>query len=365
MAESLGARITDEGNTWRVTGGSVASNGKTIDVGNSGTSLYFGIAAAALSGNEVTFDGDAQIRRRSAAPLLKSLADLGVSVSSNNGCAPLAVKGPLKGGHTQLESVTSQYLSALLLAAPLAKKDSVIDVTVLNEKPYVMMTLQWLDRCGIKYEHENFTRFKIRGSQQFKPFDISIPADFSSASFFLAAGAICKGPLTLDGLDYSDIQGDKRVADILREMGAKVDVAHDSITVQGPLLRGGDFDLNEIPDSLPILATAACFAPGKTRLFNVAHARIKETDRIKVMHDELIKVGGSVAEHDDGLTILHSPLEGGVMLGHGDHRVVMSGAIAGCASRSGITIRGSDAAAVTFPEFQNLLRSAGGIIEEI
>jgi 3-phosphoshikimate 1-carboxyvinyltransferase len=241
----------------------------------------------------------------------------------------------------------------------------VIDVPLLNEKPYVEMTLQWLDRCGIQYDHDNFTRFRIKGRQRFKAFEYSIPSDFSSASFFIVAGAICGGPLTLEGLDYSDVQGDKRVAGIIREMGATVDIAPNEITVKGPLTRGGDFDLNEIPDSLPILSVAACFAPGKTRLHNVEHARIKETDRIAVMCEQLNTLGGKVVEHLDGLVIEHSPLSGGEAQGHDDHRVIMSCAVAGCASEKGIHIRGSDAVSVTFPEFSQLMKIAGADIREV
>jgi 3-phosphoshikimate 1-carboxyvinyltransferase len=365
MVESLGATIVDEGYVWRVKGGSVQSDA-SVDVGNSGTALYFGVAAASLSGHSIHFDGDEQIRRRPAQPLLEALTSLGAAVqSAKGGRAPLTIKGPLHGGSTSVHAVTSQYLSALLLACPQAHNDTVIEVPLLNEKPYVEMTLQWLDRCGIHYEHDDFMKFRIKGGQRFKAFDYAIPADFSSASFFLAAGAICGGPLTLEGLDFSDVQGDKRVAEIIREMGASVDIAPNEITVKGPLTRGGDFDLNEIPDSLPILSVAACFAPGKTRLHNVEHARIKETDRISVMCEQLNHLGGKVVEQLDGLVIDHSPLTGGDAQGHDDHRIIMSCAVAGCASAKGINIRGSDAVSVTFPEFSQLMKTAGADIREV
>jgi 3-phosphoshikimate 1-carboxyvinyltransferase len=364
MVKSFGAEVVEEGNIWRVRGVKTL-NGANVNVGNSGTSLYFGIAAAALSGDPVVFDGDDQIRRRTAGPLLSSLESLGVEISSKDGCAPITVRGPMKGGSTSVQAVTSQYLSALLLACPLAEGDTVIDVPLLNEKPYIDMTFQWLSRCGIEYAHEGFRTFRIKGKQKFRTFDFSVPSDFSSASFFLAAGAICGGPLTLEGLDYNDVQGDRRVAEILGEMGAKVDIAENSITIRGPLTRGGDFDLNEIPDSLPILSAAACFAPGKTRLYNVEHARIKETDRIAVMCSNLNHLGGKVVEHIDGLVIEHSPLAGGEVDGHGDHRVIMSCAVAGCASRNGVTIRNAEAVSVTFPEFTRLMRAAGADVKEV
>jgi 3-phosphoshikimate 1-carboxyvinyltransferase len=365
MVESFGAEIIDEGDLWRVHGTGEVTSHVMIDVGNSGTSLYFGMSAAAISDGPITFDGDAHTRRRTAMPLIDALEKLGVKVESSNGRAPITITGPMKGTKTLVHAVSSQYLSSLLLASPLSSHDTEIEVPLLNEKPYIEMTLQWLDRCGIKYEHSNdLSHFFIRGNQKFKTFDCAIPADFSSASFFLAAGALCGGPLVLEGLEYSDVQGDKRVADILAQMGAKVDIQKDSITVQGPLLNGGEFDLNDIPDALPILAVVSCFAPGRTRLYNVEHARIKETDRIAVMHRELNRLGGNVFEMKDGLVILASPLRGGEANGHGDHRVVMSCAVAGCASKNGISVKGADAAMVTFPEFPNLMREAGAVLQE-
>jgi len=365
MVEDLGAIITDEGNIWRVRGGAFRAPGKVIDVGNSGTALYFGIAAGAIPGEPVSFDGDAQIRKRSAQPMIDALVSLGVRMESANGCTPVLVKGPIHGGRCSVKAVTSQYLSALLLAATFAETDVEIEVPLLNERPYVEMTLHWLKRCGVKYTHDDMRVFRIQHGQKYLPFDVTIPSDFSSASFFIVGAAIAGGPVTLEGLDYADTQGDKRVADIMREMGARVEISGGSITIEGPLGNGGAFDLNEIPDSLPILSVAGCFAPGKTVLHNVAHARIKETDRIAVMCAELNRVGAKISEMDDGLAIEYSPITGGDIDGHDDHRVIMSGAIAGCASARGVTIQRADAVSVTFPEFAKLLRSCGGNCKEL
>ena len=363
MASALGADIAVEKGVWRVTGRGVNPSGAAIDVGNSGTSLYFGIAAAALSDRPVTFTGDEQICRRSAAPLLSALESLGVKVESTNGCTPLTVTGPIRGGTCEVKAVSSQYLSALLLACPLAENETVIEVPLLNEKPYVEMTLAWLDRCGMRYENRGFSRFVIPGNQSYEHFDAAVPADFSSAAFFLVAGGISDKGIILEGLDYTDTQGDKRVADILREMGATVDIRNDSIFVKGPLRNGGTFDLNEIPDCLPILSVAGCFAPGETRLVNVAHARIKETDRIAVMRAELAKLGADIEELPDGLVVRKSALRGGSVEGHGDHRVIMSTAVAGCNASAPVTISGTDAVSVTFPEFRNLAVTLGAAIQ--
>ena len=363
MVELLGASVIDDGDVWRVRGGSISVPSETIDVGNSGTALYFGIAAAAIAGGRVDFTGDHQICRRSAGPLLDALSALGVEVTSTEGCTPLSVRGPIKGGSASVRAVTSQYLSALLLAAPLSSGDTVIEVPLLNEKPYVEMTLKWLDKCGIEYTHDSFNKFRIPGGQKFKPFDVEIPADFSSAAFFLVGGAITGGSVTLEGLDYTDTQGDKKVAEILGELGSTVEIGASSITISGSLKRGGEFDLNEIPDALPILSIAGCFAPGRMVLRNVAHARIKETDRIAAMCSVVKTLGGVASERPDGLELDYSPLIGGEIDGYGDHRIIMSGAIAGSASDRGVLVKGADAVSVTFPGFADLFRRCGGRIE--
>jgi 3-phosphoshikimate 1-carboxyvinyltransferase len=364
MAVLLGADITAGEGLWRVKGRGVHPSGELIDVGNSGTSLYFGIAAAALTNEPVSFTGDEQICRRSAGPLLDALAALGVRVESTCGCTPLTVSGPIRGGRAEVKAVSSQYLSALLLACPCADGQSIIDVPLLNEKPYVEMTLAWLDRCGIRYENHDFSRFVIPGNQSYRTFDASVPSDFSSAAFFLVAGALSDRGILLEGPDYTDTQGDKKVADILRDMGADVEIGEHSIFVKGPLTRGGTFDLNEIPDCLPILAVAGCFAPGQTRLVNVAHARIKETDRISVMRRELAALGADIEELPDGLVISRSELRGATVDGHGDHRIIMALCVAAMHASATTDIRGCDAVAVTFPEFRDLAVSLGGSIQQ-
>ena len=263
--------------------------GKAIscDAGNSGTTLFLALAAAALGKVPVSFDGDGQIRRRSAGPLLDALAGLGVRVqSAEGGCAPITVQGPWKGGRVSLSCPTSQYLSALLLAAPLAPAGTLteIDVPLLNEKPYIEMTLSYLEAQGIPFEAAgDFSYFRIPGGAAWKPVNGPAPGDFSSAAFPLCAGAISGGPVTLAGLDPEDTQGDKAVAAILEKMGAairweKVPEAGTgwnlTVSRSGPL-RGGEFDLNNTPDLFPVLAVTACFAEGDTALVNAAHARIK------------------------------------------------------------------------------------------
>ncbi len=277
-----------------------------IDTGNSGTTLYMIMGAAALVKGWTVLTGDEQIRRRTAAPLIDALGRLEVEIFSTrgNGCAPILVKGPMRGGKTTVVGTSSQYLSSLLLSCPLAESDTEITVTGLNERPYVRMTLDWLSSQGINIETRNdLAWIFIPGGQEYKPFTRTIPGDFSSATFPLCAAAIAGGEVTLEGLEMNDSQGDKRVIDILREMGADISLDSRSVTVRAASLHSVTVDMNEIPDALPMLAVTACFANGETVLHNVAQARIKETDRIAVMAEELSRLGADVEELPDGLKI--------------------------------------------------------------
>jgi 3-phosphoshikimate 1-carboxyvinyltransferase len=357
----MGAKIVSAPGEFIVdgTGGALTVPENIIDVGNSGTTMYLCAGAAALAPGWSFFTGDAQIRKRSIQHLLNSLRDLGSEnfTSRDNGCAPFAIRGPLKGGSTTIESHTSQWLSSLLMTLPLVGIDSEIDVPILNERPYVKMTLGWLDELSIDYEAEEMRRFRIPGGQHYHGFTRQVPADFSSATFFLCAAAITRSTLTLDGLDMNDTQGDKAVVDVLREMGAEIRVDGASITITGKELSGGEFDLNSMPDALPALAATACFGSRDTRLANVPQARAKETDRIHVMAEELRKMGATIDESDDGMTIHPSKLKGDFVNGNSDHRIVMALAIAGLGASGTTIIDTAETAAVTFPTFFDDLRS--------
>ena len=369
MVKKFGAVIGEENNAWRITGmaGEPAVPDDVVDVGNSGTSLYIGLGIASLVNGYTVFTGDSQIRNRPANALLKSIPELGgVAYSTrNNNKPPVVIGGRIKGGTTSLEAVTSQYLSSLLIASPLAEGDTVIHLDLLNETPYVTMTLNWLDKLGIKYGNKDYKSFSIKGKQKYKAFDEHIPADFSSAAFFLVAAAISGAELVLDGLDFSDTQGDKEVVNILRAMGAETEIRANHIAIKGGSLKGGVFDLNAIPDSLPSLAVAACFAEGETRLVNVPQARVKETDRIKVMCEELGKMGADIEELPDGLVIRKSLLKGALVNGHHDHRVVMALSVAGLMADGRTEIDTAEAAAVTFPEFYDLMKDINSDIEKV
>ncbi|MBI4753807.1 3-phosphoshikimate 1-carboxyvinyltransferase [Candidatus Desantisbacteria bacterium] len=354
--------------SWIVHGlsGKVMTPEDILDVGNSGTTLYLTLAMAALSDGYSVFTGDEQTRRRPAQPLIDSLNSLGAHVFSTRGnsCAPIVVKGRMRGGEITIDgSKTSQYISSLLIACPLADNDTKIRVVNVTEEPYIQMTMDWLNDQGIEYSHEGMEYFHIKGGQGYRHFIKRMPGDFSSATFFLCAGAIINSDITLIGLDMNDSQGDKVVVDMLSSMGAEINIESEGIRIKNKQLHGAKFDLKDTPDALPAMAVVGCFAQGVTRLVNVPQARFKETDRIKVMCQELSKMGANIRELPDGLEIAESELHGAIVHGHSDHRVVMALAVAGLAAKGKTTIDTAESMNITFPDFVELMQKIGGRIK--
>ena len=374
---ALGAQINAaDPNLWKVsgTGGQIKAPKEVVDVANSGTTLNIAIGSASLveKGETVTFTGDEQTQSRPVGPLLDSLNKLGANCISirNNGKAPVKISGQIIGGKTEVACSTSQYLSSLLLCTPLAAKDSEINVTLLNEPDYVQMTLDWLDKQGIKYEHQQMRRFKVKGNQSYRAFDATIPADFSSATFFLCAAALFGDEVSLLCLDFKDSQPDKAVVDYLKAMGADITIQPDSITVKAAPLHGVEIDMNRTPDALPAMAVTAAFAEGETRLVNVPQARGKETDRIKCMAEELKKLSVDVEELPDGLIIRgsirdtrHERRATNHLDGRSDHRIVMALSLAGLAMDDGCVIDTAEAMNVTFPGYVRLMKNLGANVE--
>lgn len=330
----------------------------SIDAGNSGTTEYLSLPMLSSLGIQVNIDGDEMLRKRPLKPLLDALESLGAETESTEGFPPASIRGPLDGGECTIECKTSQYLSGLLLGAPLAIGDCHIKCSVLFEKPYVKMTLKWLDDQGIKYRiSDDLEEVWVKGGQSYKPLDTYIEGDFSSASFFFVAAAIHGTEVTVEGLDKNSTQGDKEILNILEKMGCSIKWNGMAVTVKGPeKLKGGVFDLNAIPDTLPALSVAAAFAEGDTILENVEQARIKETDRIKVMRENLNELGVEAEERRDAL-IIHGngSVKGGKAKGYGDHRVIMALAILGTRTEEKTEIDDVSAASVTFPTFFDLL----------
>ena len=364
---SFGAGINKEEDAWSVEGFGARPKAPhdILDVGNSGTTCRMALGTAALMRvGEARFDGDAQTRKRPMGPLLDALSNLGARAqSSRDGYLPVAVGGPWRGGRTKVDGTTSQFTSSLLLNAPFGEETTTIEPVDLNERPYVEMTLWWLDRLGLEYERDEYRRFTVPGGQALSGFEVTVPADWSSAAFLVAAGALPGGDVTLEGLDLDDSQGDKEILRFVEEMGADVLVSEDGIRIRGKALRGGEFDLNATPDLLPVMAVLGAFGAGETRLVNTPQARIKETDRISAVREVIETLGGEARELADGIVVTGGGLRGGAVHGFGDHRIVMSAAVAGLAAPEGVSVDTAEAMAVTFPDFRERMASLGAEME--
>jgi 3-phosphoshikimate 1-carboxyvinyltransferase len=336
-----------------------------INVQNSGTTLRFCSAVAALT-NGAVLTGDASIRTRPNGPLLSSLSDLGAQAFSirDNGKAPLVVRGKMKGGTARLNGgVSSQFLSALLIAAPLAEEDTRIVIEgELKSRPYAEITLDMLADAGIKIEAGR-QEFLVAGGQSYGLQGYTIPGDFSSASYPMAAAAVTGSEVTVKGVLPSR-QGDSAIIDILKRMGADVSWDRESgdLKVKGGDLQGVDVDAGKTPDLVPTIAVLGSLAQGKTTVFNAEHVRHKETDRLHAMAVELSKMGADIRERQDGLEITGGELHGARVHGYHDHRIVMALAVAGMVADD-TEIDTAESVDVSYPGFFQEMKGLGAAVE--
>ncbi|MFQ5413241.1 MAG: 3-phosphoshikimate 1-carboxyvinyltransferase [Phycisphaerae bacterium] len=364
---SLGVSITVDAHTHRVEvtgcGGHVPADEADIFCGNAGTVMRFLAAVAAVGHGRYRLDGVPRMRERPIRALADVLQALGAGIAfpSADGFPPVEIRARhLTGGHVAFDTPeSSQFVSAVLLAGPYARRDVLIDVRgAVTSAPYLTMTTAVMDAFGVavvERYHEHGARFIVEASQRYTGRTYAIEPDASNAMYFLAAPAIAGGRVTVKGLGTESIQGDVGFVDVLERMGCRVRRGPSELTVAAPEseapLRGVDVDLNDMPDTAPTLAVLAVFATGSTTIRNVANLRVKETDRITALATELTKLGASVDERDDGLTI-HPPtaVAPAAIDTYRDHRIAMSFALAGLRC-PGLVIHDPDCCAKTCPDF--------------
>lgn len=329
-------------------------------VGNSGTTMRFLTAALPLGRGTYRIDGVPRMRKRPIGPLLQALNELGASARSEEGtdCPPVVVQAAgLRGGTTAMAGdESSQFFSALLMAAPYATEG--VEIGVLGDlvsKPYMPMTAAVMAAFGVEVEldTETWRTFRVPAGQRYTGRAYRIEPDASNASYFFAAAAVTGGRIRVEGLGRSSTQGDLHFVDALAAMGAAVTIGDDFTEVRGPAngaLRGVDLDMNAISDTAQTLAAIAPFADGPTTIRGVAHARLKETDRVAALATELRRLGQTVEERPDGLTITPAPITPATIQTYDDHRMAMSFAIAALRA-PGIRIADPGCVAKTFPDF--------------
>jgi 3-phosphoshikimate 1-carboxyvinyltransferase len=367
----FGASIEVTADFLRIRGlaGQLGSAENVIDSGNSGQVLRFVGALAALSPSYTILTGDHSIRHnRPVKPLLEALSQLGAMAASSrlDGYAPIIIKGPMQPGHTELPGEDSQPVSGMLIATSFLPGKTTITVTNPGEKPWIDLTLFWLKKCGIEISHQNYSRYTVPGFARIDSFSLSIPGDFSSAAFPIAAALVTHSELTLTNIDMRDCQGDKKLIEVLQLMGAKIDIDDEKKTLivrKNSRLEGRQIDVNDFIDATPILSVIGCFAEGTTEIINASIARKKESDRLHAMATELKKMGAAIEERPDGLIIAHSPLHGAQVSSWRDHRIAMSLAIAGLGASSETVIEGAECVAKTYPSFAHDFRAIRAAIE--
>lgn len=351
--------------------GRPATPDDVINCENSGTTTRLVTAAGALGDDLTVLTGDDSLRSRPHGPLLGAVEELGARAESTrrNGQAPLVVGESLSGGTVSIPGdVSSQFVTALLMAGAVTDEGIEVDLeTELKSAPYVDITVEVLDAFGVDAERTE-SGFRVEGGQSYSPEEGSytVPGDFSSISYLAAAGAVAaeegSDGVVVEGAQPS-AQGDTAIVDVLGRMGAAIEWDRDAgeLHVAGGDLSGVEVDVGDTPDLLPTIAAVGAIADGDTRIVNCEHVRLKETDRVSAMAEELGKMGAEVTEEQDTLTVhgSESDLVGAEVDGRGDHRLAMALAVAGLVAEGTTTVAGAEHVDVSFPDFWTVLDDLG------
>ncbi|MCH2454278.1 MAG: 3-phosphoshikimate 1-carboxyvinyltransferase [Idiomarina sp.] len=359
---SLGVSCEKSDNATLVTGcpGQWQLNDTSLHLGNAGTAMrpLIAVLAATLSANQqVELTGDSRMQERPVQHLVEALQAQGAEITYQKapGYPPVLIKPGLKPGNFSIDgSVSSQFISALLMALPLLKQDSTLTlVGDVVSKPYIELTLKMLADFGIVIERLSESRFHVKGSQSYvSPGNYHVEGDASGASYWMAAALLGGGPITIEGVGASSIQGDKAFTEVIQAMGGNVDIGEHQMTVTGSgVIKGLDKDFNAIPDAAMTVAPLALFADKPTIIRNVANWRVKETDRLSAMATELRKLGADVEEGADFLKIY--PIQhwqNAKIDTYNDHRMAMCFSLAAF-SPVGVTINDPDCCRKTYPTY--------------
>ncbi|EMM6471018.1 3-phosphoshikimate 1-carboxyvinyltransferase [Enterobacter hormaechei subsp. hoffmannii UCICRE 9] len=357
--------LSDDRTRCEVTGnGGALHSAEALELflGNAGTAMRPLAAALCLGSNDIVLTGEPRMKERPIGHLVDALRQGGAQIDylEQENYPPLRLRGGFTGDNVEVDgSVSSQFLTALLMTAPLAPNDTVISIKGdLVSKPYIDITLHLMKTFGVEVENQSYQRFVVRGAQQYQsPGNYLVEGDASSASYFLAAGAIKGGTVKVTGIGRNSVQGDIRFADVLEKMGAVVTWGDDFISCTHGELNAIDMDMNHIPDAAMTIATAALFAKGTTTLRNIYNWRVKETDRLFAMATELRKVGAVVEEGEDYIRVTPpAKLQFAEIGTYNDHRMAMCFSLVAL-SDTPVTILDPKCTAKTFPDyFEQLAR---------
>ncbi len=362
VLSKVGVHIRQEEDLWRVSGGNFHEPDTELFCGESAATLRFMTAICSLIPGKCELVSGPSLAKRPIKPLVQALRQLGVNCSCQGETAPVIVEGSrLKGGVAELAgNISSQFISALLFISPFAEDGVTIRLTTpLESKPFVLMTLECLRRFGIRVS-QALNQFEI-SKQTYRPAKYEVEGDWSSASYFLALGAI-SGGVEVENLNPESLQGDKIMLNFLRAMGALVKVNENSVVVKKSRLNALRADLSDCIDLLPTLAVLAAVADGVSELTGIERARIKESNRVAAVKEGLERMGIKVTEEKNRLVVTGSEPRGSVIDSQSDHRVAMAFSILGSVV-GGTTINDAECVAKTFPQFWDILKSIGGEVK--
>lgn len=353
VAKTLGATCDKIGESKYLITGGLNPVTSTISVGESGLSARMFTPIAALWRTPVTVTGHGTICSRPMDMIIDPLRELGVEVRSGGGLLPLTVTGPIVGGETTVDgSVSSQFITGLLMALPLAEHDTTFHVTSVNSTPYIDMTLDVLDRFGIETKHNGYVEFFMKGGQKYVPCEFSIEGDWSGASCMLVAGAVA-GSLTVKNLNPVSKQADMAVLDALTRAGAGIEIMRDAVKVTRPeRLMAFEFDAANCPDLFPALVALAANCHGISRIYGAGRLRHKESDRARSLREEYGRMGIEVdiSRHDE-MCVRGGAIKGASVNSHADHRIAMSLAVAALNAGSPIAVGGAGSVDKSYSAF--------------
>ena len=339
--------------------------GSMIDAQNSGTTIRIAIAIAALSGGSTMLTGDASLKKRPMQPILDSLETLGISSESDGGLPPITIKGKIKGDEVNIDGkISSQFISAMLIIAPRLENGLIINIQgELVSKPYIDLTIAIMKEFGVIVNSEIPYKKYVVKHQIYKPTTFTVPSDFSNLALLLASNVLLGDGLEIEISLGNLPQGDEAIIDILEELGVNVTLNGNTITTKSPkMLTGGRFDLSNTPDLLPALAILSLKSSAPIEIFNVKHARYKETDRIAIISRELKKLGIDVEEREDGMKLTpNESLSSGELNSENDHRLFMAFSIAAMYIGD-CTVTDPDSIQISYPNFISDMKNVGAQI---
>lgn len=363
LAENLGARIALTSTTLKITGGGLPGS-SVLHCGESGLAMRMFAAIAARYDREMQFTGEQTLRRRPVEMLRLPLQQLGAVCRTTAGHPPLFIRGPLKGGYAEVDgSVSSQFLTGLLLVLPTLPNDTRLLVHNLRSRPYIDLTMAILQKFGIKVEHQGYEQFFIAGNQRYQPVETQVEGDWSGAAFLLVAAAL-QGEVTVTGLDSQSTQADRKILEVLQNSGASVEYQKDKITVRQGKLQPFEYDATDCPDLFPPLVVLATGCAGVSRIDGVQRLIHKESNRAQALVEEFARLGIAIRIESNTMLVTGGEIMGCPVEAYQDHRIAMALAVAGLRSRQPVIIAGAECVAKSYPSIFEDLKSIGGKIDE-